>query len=62
MTRGLYRDNAGWVQVDYDDKFHMPMKKGDYEDHGYKPRYESLPMKQTYEKAAGDKASGARKH
>ena len=45
MVRGVYRDNAGWVKVTYDARFEMLMKKDDYEDHGYKPKYESLPSK-----------------
>jgi hypothetical protein len=39
----LHRDNAGWVQVDYGDKLHTALNKGDYEDHGYKPRWKSFP-------------------
>lgn len=51
MAKGLYRDGAGWVRVDFDQKFRMLMKRSDYQDHDYKPKYELLPTKQKYEKA-----------
>ena len=51
MTNGLYRDSGGWVHVNYDEKFEMPMHRSDYEDHGYRPKFESLPTKPRYEKA-----------
>jgi hypothetical protein len=45
MPRGEYRDTGGWVLVNYEDRFRMPMHRSDYEDHGYKPPFEALPMK-----------------
>jgi hypothetical protein len=51
MPKGMYRDNGGWVQVNYEDRFHMAMHRSDYEDRDYKPRFESLPLKEKYEKA-----------
>jgi hypothetical protein len=45
MPRGEYRDTGGWVLVNYEDRFRMPMHRSDYEDHGYKPAFESLPLK-----------------
>jgi hypothetical protein len=51
MPKGMYRDNGGWVQVNYEDRFHMPMHRSDYEDHGYTPRFEALPTKEKYDKA-----------
>ncbi len=50
MATGMFKDNAGWVQVSYDGKYTMPMKRSDYEDREYKPRYSSLPSRQEYEK------------
>lgn len=44
MPRGEYRDSGGWVLVNYEDRFRMPMHRSDYEDHGYKPAFESLPL------------------
>ena len=51
MAIGVFKDNAGWVQVSYDGKYAMSMKRSDYEDRDYKPRYESLPSRQQYEKS-----------
>lgn len=51
MPRGVYRDSGGWVHVNYEDKFHMPMHRSDYDDRDYKPRFESLPTKEKYQKA-----------
>ena len=51
MPKGLYRDSGGWVQVNYEDKFVACMHRSDYEDHDYKPRFETLPMKDKYEKS-----------
>lgn len=45
MPRGEYRDTGGWVLVNYEDRFRMPMHRSDYEDHGYKPLFEDLPLK-----------------
>jgi hypothetical protein len=50
MAKGLYRDNGGWVQVSYEERFIVAMHRSDYEDHDYKPRFESLPSKEKYEK------------
>jgi hypothetical protein len=48
MAKGLCRDGAGWVQVGYDRGFEMPMKKSEYEDHDYKPRYDTLPVRHPF--------------
>ena len=53
MPRGLFKDSGGWVRVDYGGKFQMPMHRSDYDDHAYKPRFEALPLKETYEKTKG---------
>ena len=50
MAQGLYRDNAGWVHVAYDRGFEMTMHRSDYEDHGYKPRFETLPTREKFDK------------
>ena len=57
MAKGMYRDSGGWVHVNYGDKFQMSMHRSDYEDHDYKPSFESLPTKQQYEKRSTRKAS-----
>lgn len=50
MPKGVYRDSGGWVQVSYEDRFYMAMHRSDYEDRDYKPKFESLPTKEKYEK------------
>lgn len=57
MVNGLYKDNAGSVLVGYDGKFVMRMRRADYEDHDYKPKYASLPTRQQYEKATSAKGT-----
>lgn len=58
MPTGEYRDSGGWVQVNYEGQFRIPMHRSAYEDHDYKPRFESLPTKEKYEKSKpGPKAS-----
>lgn len=52
MPRGEYRDTGGWVLVDYEGRFRMPMHRSDYEDHGYKPAFETLPLKETQRNSA----------
>jgi len=39
MSKGVYRDTGGWVHVNYEDKYHMPMHRSDYEEHDYKPSF-----------------------
>ena len=50
MPNGEFRDSGGWVQVNYDGRFRIPMHRSDYEDHDYRPRFESLPTKDRYER------------
>jgi hypothetical protein len=45
MPRGEYRDSGGWVIVNYEGRFTMPMHRADYEDHGYKPDFAALPLR-----------------
>ncbi len=45
MPKGEYRDSGGWVLVNYEGRFHMPMHRSDYEDHGYRPLFEALPLR-----------------
>lgn len=58
MPRGEYRDSGGWVLVNYEDRFRMRMHRSDYEDHGYKPLFDALPMRP--HKANGDRARDLR--
>lgn len=51
MPNGLYRDSGGWVHVNFDGKFEMSLHRSDYEDHEYRPKFESLPTRREYEKA-----------
>ncbi len=57
MPRGLYRDNGGWVHIDYDGKFERSLHRNDYEDLEYKPAFEALPLKGKYEKKKSAKKS-----
>ena len=52
MAQGLYRDSGGWVMVSYDGRFIMPMHRGDYDDHDYKPLFDRLPTKRKFEKSS----------
>ena len=45
MPKGEYRDTGGWVLVNYEDRFQMPMHRSDYEDHGYRPAFDALPLR-----------------
>ncbi len=45
MPKGEYRDSGGWVLVNYEGRFQMPMHRSDYEDRGYKPAFEALPLR-----------------
>lgn len=51
MPKGVYKDSGGWVQVNYEDRFQMVMHRSDYDEHDYKPSFESLPIKEKYEKS-----------
>jgi hypothetical protein len=48
MARGMYRDDTGWVQVDYG-QHNAPIPKDKYEENGYQPPYDKLPSKQEYD-------------
>jgi hypothetical protein len=50
MPNGVYRDSGGWVQVNFEGRFRIPMHRTAYEDHDYKPRFEALPTKDKYER------------
>lgn len=54
MPRGEYRDSGGWVLVNYENRFTMPMHRSDYDDHGYKPAFETLPFKSKLNGASKD--------
>ena len=55
MPNGVYRDSGGWVQVNYQGRFVMPMHRSEYDDHEYKPKFEALPTKEKYEREARSK-------
>ncbi len=46
MPNGVYRDSGGWVQVNYEGRFQMPMHRSDYESHDYKPKFDALPTRE----------------
>ncbi len=52
MPKGEFRDSGGWVLVNYEGRFTMPMHRSDYEDHGYKPSFEALPLKEAQRNGA----------
>lgn len=62
MPRGEYRDSGGWVIVNYEGRFTMPMHRSDYEDHGYKPDFESLPLRGAEGKATSRREARRKPH
>ena len=54
MPEGLYRDEAGWVIVNYGTHRSL-ISRAKYEEKGYKPPYDSLPTKEAYLEAKQDK-------
>ena len=50
MPNGVYRDSGGWVQVNYEGRFRIPMHRSMYEDHEYKPKFETLPTKDKHDR------------
>jgi hypothetical protein len=50
MPNGVYRDSGGWVQVNYEGRFRIPMHRSAYEDHDYKPKFETLPTKNKHDR------------
>jgi hypothetical protein len=47
MPKGLYRDEDGWVMVDYGNHQAM-IPRDQYEAKGYEPPYEKLPTEEQY--------------
>ena len=39
MPNGVYRDSGGWVQVNYEGRFRIPMHRSVYDDHDFKPKF-----------------------
>jgi hypothetical protein len=62
MATGLFRSADGWAQVDYDGS-NIPIPRSRYEQNGYKPDFDMLPLEADYwaaqEKAKGQDAKGA---
>ena len=57
MARGLFRTSEGWVQVDYDGST-IPIKRSKYEENGYQPEFDKLPLEADFW-AAQEKAKAA---
>ena len=50
MARGLYRDQQGWVMVEYD-KHQASIPHDRYVANGYQPPYDELPTQEKYNHA-----------
>jgi hypothetical protein len=61
MATGMFRTSDGWVQVDYDGS-NIPIPRSKYEENGYKPDFDKLPLEADYwaalEKAKSRNAKG----
>jgi hypothetical protein len=59
LAKGMFRTEGGWVQVDYDGS-NIPITRSRYEENGYKPDFNTLPLEADYwvaqEKARADDA------
>jgi hypothetical protein len=51
MPVGLFRDEEGWVQVDYGTGTTIPVPRSKYEANGYKPDFDQLPSEAEYQAA-----------
>ena len=62
MATGMYRTAEGSVQVDYDGT-NIPIPRSKYEENGYKPHFDKLPLEADYwaaqEEAKSRDAKGA---
>jgi hypothetical protein len=47
MAKGIFRTADDWVQVDYGTNS-APIPRSKYEDKGYKPPFETLPLESEY--------------
>jgi hypothetical protein len=57
MATGMFRTDEVWVQVDYDGS-NIPVPRSKYEENGYKPDFDELPLEADYW-AAQEKAQRA---
>ena len=47
MATGMFRTDDGSVQVDYDGN-NIPIPRSKYEENGYKPAFDELPLETEY--------------
>ena len=47
MATGMFRTGDGSVQVDYDGS-NIPVPRSKYEENGYKPDFDELPLEADY--------------
>jgi hypothetical protein len=47
MATGMFRTGDGWVRVDYDGN-NIPIPRSKYEENGYKPAFDKLPLEEDY--------------
>ena len=59
MPVGLFRDEEGWVQVDYGTGTTIPVPRSKYEANKYKPDFDKLPSEAEYEAAEKKKEDDA---
>jgi hypothetical protein len=61
MPVGLFRDEEGWVQVDYGTGTTIPVPRSKYEANKYKPDFDKLPSEAEYGAAEKKKEDDAMK-
>jgi hypothetical protein len=47
MATGMFRTGDDWAQVDYDGS-NIPIPRSKYEENGYKPAFDELPLEEDY--------------
>jgi hypothetical protein len=47
VTRGMFRTSEGRVQVDHDGST-IPIPRSKYEENGYQPEFDKLPLEANY--------------
>jgi GcrA cell cycle regulator len=57
MATGMFRTGDGWVRVDYDSN-NIPIPRFKYDENGYKPAFDELPLEADYW-AAQEKAKSS---
>jgi hypothetical protein len=59
MAKGLFRTSDGWAQA-YHDSSTIPVARAKYEEHSYKPDFDSLPLEADFWAAQEEAGSNCR--